>query len=271
MYGIMKDLLGVGLRGRLPILYQFKRQDRTIRRQTVGCPRHILLYRSDPRQQDKLHNTSNHPPPANDSGRTARTPLYPPVQTAPLTPSPLFSCPGQSNRRRPVPVPVTGVRYNSLLWMCTLNTLTWPDLNVSNRAWELFLVDYFGYEAPVRSPDVTSQLPYWRICRIRRCWLPSPHWHGLDSFRPVVMSPFLFFRPTNLTNLSWRGVVLGLGVEIRGVGELGGGSKKISCLLACTTLARTSDPQGWEGRKQMIYLTTHSTHFIYGYMASDIW
>ena len=29
---------------------------------------------------------------------------------------------------RPVPVPVTGVRYNSLLWMCTLNTLTWPDL-----------------------------------------------------------------------------------------------------------------------------------------------
>ena len=27
-----------------------------------------------------------------------------------------------------VPVLVTGVRYNSLLWMCTLNTLTWPDL-----------------------------------------------------------------------------------------------------------------------------------------------
>ena len=25
------------------------------------------------------------------------------------------------------------------------------------------------------------------------------------------------------------------------------------------------------GRKEMIYLTTHSTHFIYGYMASDIW
>ena len=25
-----------------------------------------------------------------------------------------------------------------------------------------------------------------------------------------------------------------------------------------------------EGRK-MFYLTTHSTHFIYGYMASDIW
>ena len=26
-----------------------------------------------------------------------------------------------------------------------------------------------------------------------------------------------------------------------------------------------------EGRKEMLYLTTHSTHFIYGYMASDIW
>ena len=26
-----------------------------------------------------------------------------------------------------------------------------------------------------------------------------------------------------------------------------------------------------EGRKEMLCLTTHSTHFIYGYMASDIW
>ena len=25
------------------------------------------------------------------------------------------------------------------------------------------------------------------------------------------------------------------------------------------------------GRKKMFYLTTHSTHFIYGYMAADIW
>ena len=25
------------------------------------------------------------------------------------------------------------------------------------------------------------------------------------------------------------------------------------------------------GRKEMFYLTTHSTHFIYGYMASGIW
>ena len=26
-----------------------------------------------------------------------------------------------------------------------------------------------------------------------------------------------------------------------------------------------------EGRKEMFYLTTHSKHFIYGYMASNIW
>ena len=26
-----------------------------------------------------------------------------------------------------------------------------------------------------------------------------------------------------------------------------------------------------EGRKETFYLMTHSTHFIYGYMASDIW
>ena len=25
------------------------------------------------------------------------------------------------------------------------------------------------------------------------------------------------------------------------------------------------------GTKDMLYLTTHSTHFIYGYMASNIW
>ena len=26
-----------------------------------------------------------------------------------------------------------------------------------------------------------------------------------------------------------------------------------------------------EREREMFYLTTHSTHFIYGYMASDIW
>ena len=75
------------------------------------------------RTQSKFHNTSNHPPPVTDSGRTVRTPLYPPVQAVPhFSPPPpppppfyFYSCPGQRNRRRTVPVPVTGVRYNSLL------------------------------------------------------------------------------------------------------------------------------------------------------------
>ena len=50
---------------------------------------------------------------------TVRTPLYPPVQAVPpysLTTTLFFlSCPGQRNRRRPVPVLMTGVHYNSLL------------------------------------------------------------------------------------------------------------------------------------------------------------
>ena len=39
----------------------------------------------------------------------------PPPPLPPLLPSHFFSCPGLKNRRRPVPGPVTGVRYNSLL------------------------------------------------------------------------------------------------------------------------------------------------------------
>ena len=27
----------------------------------------------------------------------------------------------------------------------------------------------------------------------------------------------------------------------------------------------------YEGRKEMFYLTMHSTHFLYGYTVSDIW
>ena len=32
-----------------------------------------------------------------------------------------------------------------------------------------------------------------------------------------------------------------------------------------------SDNEKGEREREMFYLTTHSTHFIYGYMASDIW
>ena len=40
----------------------------------------------------------------------------------------------------------------------------------------------------------------------------------------------------------------------------------ISCVPKYTYTSKTK-----EGRKEFFYLTTHSTHFIYGYMASDIW
>ena len=32
-----------------------------------------------------------------------------------------------------------------------------------------------------------------------------------------------------------------------------------------------SDSKREEGRNEMFYFTTHSTHFISGYMESDIW
>ena len=38
------------------------------------------------------------------------------------------------------------------------------------------------------------------------------------------------------------------------------------CKKSCITLAIRK-----EGRKEMFYLMMHSTHFIYSYMASDIW
>ena len=53
---------------------------------------HIFLFWLNPTGHSKFHNTSNHPPPATDSGRTARTPLYPPVQAVPpyFLPPPLY-------------------------------------------------------------------------------------------------------------------------------------------------------------------------------------
>ena len=41
---------------------------------------------------------------------------------------------------------------------------------------------------------------------------------------------------------------------------------EFALVVMCITDSRT-----FTGRKEMFYLTTHSTHFIYGYMASDIW
>ena len=39
----------------------------------------------------------------------------------------------------------------------------------------------------------------------------------------------------------------------------------------CSIFCCSHSVKNKEGRKEMFYLTTHSTHFIYGYMASDVW
>ena len=41
--------------------------------------------------------------------------------------------------------------------------------------------------------------------------------------------------------------------------------------IGLSFLRKLSHTMDRQGRKEMFYLTTHSTHFIYGYMASDIW
>ena len=46
--------------------------------------------------------------------------------------------------------------------------------------------------------------------------------------------------------------------------------KTESCLLKSVCILCIVDRKK-EGRKEMFYLMTNSTHFIYGYMASDIW
>ena len=39
----------------------------------------------------------------------------------------------------------------------------------------------------------------------------------------------------------------------------------------CRKLAVLLTSYWKEGKKELFYLTMHSTHFMYGYMASDIW
>ena len=46
---------------------------------------------------------------------------------------------------------------------------------------------------------------------------------------------------------------------------------KNSGIVGFSTYRHLISSKYQEGRKEMFYLTTYSTHFIYGYMASDIW
>ena len=44
-----------------------------------------------------------------------------------------------------------------------------------------------------------------------------------------------------------------------------------SCVHVNVCISSTEGESSWSGRKEMFYLTTHSAHFIYGYMTSDLW
>ena len=68
----------------------------------------------------------------------------------------------------------------------------------------------------------------------------------------------------NSLNLMWFDMTACLFIckSTRGLPQTG----EPRCLLSCT--ACTGER---EREREMFYLTTHSTHLIYGYMASDIW
>ena len=48
-------------------------------------------------------------------------------------------------------------------------------------------------------------------------------------------------------------------------------NKLISCIIFWFRKFHLLNNVFIQGRKEMLYLTTHSTHFIYCYMASDLW
>ena len=96
---------------------------------------HIFLFWLNPTGHSKFRNTSNHPPPATDSGRTACIPLYPPVQAVPpppLLPFPFFPVPDRRALQQlalNVHVKHSDLNWPDLSWLdLTWPVLTWPDL-----------------------------------------------------------------------------------------------------------------------------------------------
>ena len=93
---------------------------------------HIFLFWLNHTGHSKFHNTSNtlHLLPTLVGlcvlSCTRQCLVVPPP---PYSLPPFFPVPDrETSKGWLVPVPVTGMHYNILLWMCTLNTLTWPDL-----------------------------------------------------------------------------------------------------------------------------------------------
>ena len=85
----------------------------------------------------KFHNTSNTSLLPIPVGLLV-LPCTRQCRRSPITPSPLFSVPDRGTGE--------GVRYNSLLRMCTLNTLTWPDLTWPDLFSIKFVVHMKSYE-----------------------------------------------------------------------------------------------------------------------------
>ena len=120
----------------------------------------IFLFWLNPTGHSKFHNTSNHHPPATDSGRTARTPLYPPVQVVPPSSSPLLFFLSQTEEPAKAG---TCARDRRALQQLALNVhvkhsdLTWPDLfSLTNKT--------------IYCPSQTGS---WGVCLGRHTWTLS--------------------------------------------------------------------------------------------------
>ena len=74
----------------------------------------------------------------------------------------------------------------------------------------------------------------------------------------------------SLIHLKARGVNQTIVCRLTDV-DLAGWSKENKGQNIINNISLATASLDIERRKEMFYLTTHSTHFIYGYMASDIW
>ena len=130
----------------------------------------------NPMGHSKFHNTSNHPQPAtdSDSGQTARTPLYPPMQAVPPLlphPPPFFFL---SQTKEPVKASTCAHDRRELQQLAlnvhvkhtdpTWPDLTWPASDTYRQAVQLLCMENWiklnwisGHAADSSSPSGTRQ------------------------------------------------------------------------------------------------------------------
>ena len=80
-------------------------------------------------------------------------------------------------------VPMTGIHYNSLLWMCTLNTLTWPDLTLISRGKIILYWLTKQHSEHIFINGYISNISYAKLPYIKATWpllhkLYSTGWNG---------------------------------------------------------------------------------------------